>query len=171
MADPDNDCFCHKFMQKKTVEESKTVLSEVMMPVYANHYGSVHGGVILKLADEAAFVAATKHSRKKVVVVSMDHMEFKHPVNVGDVLNLSAAIYHVGRTSMDVEVLIQAEKIKEGKTVAIGSAYMTMVALDEKGRPAQVPGLILKTREEIRKNREIALKRQRRIEHFCQDNQ
>ncbi len=158
-------------MKKKTVAESTTVLSEVMMPMDANHYGSIHGGSILKLADEAAFVAASKHSRKKVVVVSMDHIEFKHPVNVGDVLVLSAAIYHVGRTSMDVEVQIQAEKIKEGKTVRIGSAYMTMVALDEKGKPTKVPGLILKTKEEIRKNREIALKRQRRVAHFCQDNQ
>lgn len=158
-------------MQKKTVADSKTVLSEVMMPVYANHYGSVHGGVILKLADEAAYVSATKYSREKVVVVSMDHMEFKHPVNVGDVLTLSAAIYHVGRTSMDVEVRIQAEKIKDGKTVDIGSAYMTMVALNEKGMPTKVPGLILKTKEEIKKNRDIALKRQRRIEHFCLHNQ
>lgn len=153
--------------REKTVEESRTVLSEVMMPVYANHYGSVHGGVILKLADEASFVAATKHSRKKVVAVSLDHIEFKHPVNVGDVLTLSAAIYHVGNTSMDVEVLIEAEKIKEGKTVSIGSAYMTMVALDEKGRPTKVPGLILKTKEEFKKNREIALKRQRRVAHFA----
>ena len=158
-------------MQKKTVAESRTALSEVMMPVYANHYGSVHGGLIMKLADEAAFVAASKHSRKKVVVVSMDHIEFKHPVNVGDVLTLNAAIYHVGRTSMDVEVIIQAQKLKEGKTVDIGSAYMTMVALDQKGRPTKVPGLILKTKEEIKKNREIALKRQRRVANFCQDNQ
>ena len=98
-------------MRKKTIAESTTVLSEVMMPLYANHYGSVHGGTILKLADEAAFVAATKHARKNVVVVSMDHIEFKHSVNIGDLLTLSASIFHVGRTSMDVEVVIQAEKI------------------------------------------------------------
>src|SRR3990167_114093 len=108
----------------KCISESETVLSEVMMPVYANHYGSVHGGTILKLADEAAFVAATKHARKNVVVVSMDHIEFKHSVNVGDLLTLSASIYHVGKTSMDVEVKIQAEKIKEAKTVDVGSAYL-----------------------------------------------
>lgn len=149
-------------MRKKTVVESATVLSEVMMPVHANHYGSVHGGTILKLVDEAAFVTATKHARENVVVASMDHIEFKHPVNVGDLLILSASIFHVGRTSMDVEVKIQAEKIKEGKKVDIGSAYLTMVALDEKAKPTQVPGLILKTREEIEKNKEIKLRRERR---------
>lgn len=153
-------------MRKKTVAESATTLSEVMMPLDANHYGSIHGGAILKLADEAAFVAATKHARKNVVVASMDHMEFKHPVGIGDLLVLSSSIYHVGRTSMDVEVKISAEKIKQGRVVDIGSAYLTMVALDEKGRPSRVPGLILKTKEEIKKNKELKLRRERRLAHF-----
>lgn len=156
-------------MRKKTVADSVTVLSEVMMPMDANHYGSVHGGTILKLADEAAFVAATKHARKKVVLVSMDHMEFKHPVNVGDLLTLSASIYHVGRTSMDVEVKIRAERLKEDKSLDVGSAYLTMVAVDGKGRPTEVPGLILKTKEEIRKNKEILLRRERRIVHLMKN--
>lgn len=154
-------------MQAKTVAESTSVLSEVMMPMHANHYGSVHGGTILKLVDEAAFVAATKHARMNVVVASLDHIEFKHPVNVGDLLTLKAAVFNVGRTSMDIEVEIGAEKIKEGKSFAVGSAYLTMVALDEKGRPAKVPGLILKTPQEKRKNIEIRQRRQRRIKHLC----
>ena len=150
-------------MIKKAIAESTTVLSQVMMPVHANHYGNVHGGTILNLTDEAAFVAATKHARKNVVAVSMDHIEFKHPVNIGDLLTLTASIFHVGKTSMDVEVKIQAEKIKEDKKVNIGVAYLTMVALDEKGKPTKVPGLILKTKEEIKKSEEIRLKRERRI--------
>lgn len=136
------------------------------MPLHANHYGSVHGGTILKLVDEAAFVAATKHARKNVVAASLDHIEFKYPVNIGDLLTLTASIYHVGRTSMDVEVQIQAEKIKQGKVVNIGSAYLTMVALNEKGRPTKVPGLILRTKEEVEKNRDIKQKRQTRLNHF-----
>lgn len=150
-------------MKKKTMAESRTVLSEVMMPAYANHYGSVHGGAILKLADEAAFVAATKHARKNVVVASMDHIDFRHPVRIGDLLTLTASIFHVGRTSMDVEVEIISEKIKEGGKLNIGSAYLTMVALDAKGRPSKVPGLILKTKEEIEKNRELRLRREKRV--------
>jgi len=156
-------------MLKKTVADSTAILSEVMMPLHANHYGSVHGGTILKLIDEAAFVAATKHARKNVVVASMDYIEFKHPVGVGDVLTLRASVYHVGRTSMDVEVEIETEKIKQGKILKVGSAYLTMVALDEKGKPAEVPRLILKTKEEIQKNKRIKLKRQERIAHLSRN--
>jgi len=150
-------------MLRKKISESMTTLSEVMMPMSANHYGNVHGGAILKLVDEAAFVAATKHARKNVVIASMDHIEFKHPVNIGDMLNLTASVLGVGRTSMDVEVKIEAEKIKEGKKLNIGLAYLTMVALDKKGKPSPVPGLILETEEQKKKNKEIQLRRQRRL--------
>src|SRR3989338_7220861 len=153
-------------MKTKTIADSAATLSGVMMPIDANHYGSVHGGTILKLVDEAAFVVATKHARKNVVVASMDHIEFKHPVNVGDLLTLKASMYHVGRTSMDVEVGIETEKIKQGKILKVGSSYLTMVALDELGKPARVPRLILKTKEEIAKSKDIRQKRQRRIAHF-----
>ena len=153
-------------MRKKTVAESTIVLSEVMMPLHANHYGSVHGGTILKLADDAAFVAATKHARKNVVVASMDNIEFRHPVSVGDLLTLRASIFYTGRSSMEVEVTIEAEKIKEGRKIYIGSAYLTMVALGVNGKPAKVPGVILTTDEEKEKNRLIRLKRERRIAHL-----
>ena len=156
-------------MLKKTVADSTAILSEVMMPLHANHYGSVHGGTILKLVDEAAFVAATKHARKNVVVASMDNIEFRHPVGVGDVLTLRASVYHVGRTSMDVEVEIETEKIKQGKILKVGSAYLTMVAMDKKGKPAEVPRLILKTKEEVEKNKQIKLKRQERLARFSRN--
>jgi len=132
----------------KYVRESETVLSEVMMPIHANHYGSVHGGTILRLADEAAFVTATKHARKNVVMASMDHIVFKHPVYIGDLLTMRSRILFVGRSSMDVEVGIETERLKEGKILKVGSAYLTMVALDDKGRPTEVPRLILKTGDE-----------------------
>ncbi len=147
----------------KYISESETVLSEVMMPVYANHYGSVHGGTILKLVDEAAFVAATKHARKNVVLASMDHIVFKHPVNIGDMLNIRARLCHVGYSSMDIEVEIEAEKLKEGRVVRIGSAHLTMVALDERGRPAGVPKIILKTAKERIKSKQAFARRKARL--------
>lgn len=153
-------------MKTKTVFQSQSILSEVMMPAYANHYGSVHAGTILKLVDEVAFVAATKHCRKNVVTASLDSIEFRHPVNVGDVLTLKASVFNVGKTSMDVEVDIKAEKIKEGKALKVGSAYLTMVAIGKGGRPVRVPGLALMTKDEADKNKQIKEKRQRRIEHF-----
>lgn len=147
----------------RAISESETVLSEVMMPLHANHYGSVHGGTILKLVDEAAFVAATKHARKNVVMASMDHMVFKHPVSIGDMLNIKARLCYVGKSSMEVEVEIEAEKLKEGKVLKIGSASLTMVALDDKGRPTGVPRIILKTEKERLKSRQALARRKARL--------
>lgn len=146
----------------KKASESETILTEVMMPVHANHYGNVHGGTILKLVDEAALVAATRHSRKNVVLASMDHISFKHPVNIGDMLNIRARLCYVGRSSMEIEVDIKAEDLKEGRTFHVGSAYLTMVALDKNGRSANIPKLIFETEDEKRKSRELFARRERR---------
>lgn len=147
----------------RPISDSETVLSEVMMPLHANHYGSVHGGTILKLVDEAAFVVATKHARLNVVMASMDHMVFKHPISIGDMVNIRARLCYVGKSSMEVEVEIEAEKLKEGKVLKIGSASLTMVALDDKGRPAGVPGIILKTEKERLKSRQALARRKARL--------
>lgn len=144
----------------KSIAESEIVLSEVMMPMYANHYGSVHGGIILRLVDEAAFVAATKHARKNVVLASIQ-MVFKQPVNIGDMLNIKARLCYVGHSSMDIEVEIDADKLKEGKTIHVGRAYLTMVALDESHKPTEVPRLILRTKREKLKAK-IALARRKK---------
>ncbi len=146
----------------KSISESETTLSEVMMPMHANHYGSVHGGTILKLVDEAAFVAATKHARKNIVMASIDHVVFKHPVNIGDMLNIKAYLCYVGRSSMDIQVEIETEKLKEGRSVKIGSAYLTMVALDERGRPTAVPKIIFKTAEERSRSARALARRKNR---------
>lgn len=147
----------------KSISESETTLSEVMMPIHANHYGSVHGGTILKLVDEAAFVAATKHARKNIVMASIDHVVFKHPVNIGDMLNIKARLCYVGRSSMDIQVEIEAEKLKEGRLVKIGSAHLTMVALDERGRPTTVPKIIFKTAEEKSRSAQALARRKKRL--------
>ncbi|OGW78137.1 MAG: hypothetical protein A3C51_06080 [Omnitrophica bacterium RIFCSPHIGHO2_02_FULL_46_20] len=147
----------------KSISESETTLSEVMMPIHANHYGSVHGGTILKLVDEAAFVAATKHARKNIVMASIDHLVFKHPVNIGDMLNIRARLCYVGRSSMDIEVEVEAEKLKEGKALKIGSAHLTMVALDERGRPTTVPKIIFKTAEERLRSAKALARRKKRL--------
>lgn len=147
----------------RSISQSETVLSEVMMPMYANHYGSVHGGVILRLVDEAAFVAATKHARMNVVVASMDQIIFKHPVSIGDLLSIKASLCYVGRSSMEVKVNIRAEKLKEGAVRDVGSAYLAMVALDQKGAPAKVPPLILRTACEKRQSKEAFERRKKRL--------
>lgn len=147
--------------EAKPVRESQTTLSEVMIPVHANHYGNVNGGTIMKMVDEAAFVVATRHARCNVVTASIDKMVFRTPVLIGDILIINAALAFVGRASMDVEVKIETEKLKDGVKVEVGSAYVTMVALGPDGRPARVPGLILETEEDRRRNSTAAQRRQR----------
>jgi len=152
-----------RIKKAKAVSESETLLSGLMMPVHANHYGSIHGGTILKLADEAAFVAASKHARKNVVMASMDQMIFENPVNVGDMLKVTARLCYVGKSSMDVEIEIKSEKLKEAKTVDVGSAYFTMVALDDEGRPAEVPRLRLDTKLQKAKSKQAIVRRKQRL--------
>src|SRR3972149_6880375 len=126
--------------EAKPVRESQTTLSEVMIPVHANHYGNVNGGTIMKMVDEAAFVVATRHARCNVVTASIDKMVFRTPVLIGDILIINAALAFVGRASMDVEVNIETERLKDGVRLEVGSAYVTMVALDPDGKPTRVPG-------------------------------
>lgn len=150
-------------MEAINSSESVTILSQVMMPVHANHYGNVHGGTILKLVDEAAFVTATKHAKKNVVIASMDHIVFEHPVSIGDILTIKARLCYVGRSSMEIEVEIVTEKLKEGKVLQVGAAHLTMVALDENGRPTRVPGIILRTKQERTKSRQALARRKKRL--------
>lgn len=149
--------------KSKSISQSITTLSQVMMPMHANHYGNVHGGTILRIVDEAAYVTATKHARKNVVTASMDHIVFKHPVNIGDILNVKARLCYVGRSSMEVEVTIETEKLRIGKTLQIGSAQLTMIALDDYGRPAEVPKITLKTKRDKLKSRQALAKRKVRL--------
>ena len=150
-------------MNGKNVSESETVLSSVMMPSDANHYGSVHGGTILKLVDEAAFVAATKHARKNVLLASMDQIVFNHPVNIGDLLTIKARLCYVGKTSMEVEVEILTERLKKGTVLNVGSAFLTMVAVNEERKSVSVPRLILKTSGEKLKSKQALNRRKRRL--------
>ena len=148
---------------KKRPAQSVAVLSQVMTPQHASHYGNVHGGVIVKLVDEVAYVAASRHARCNVVTASIDSLDFKNPVHIGDVLTLRAQLTLVGKTSMEIEVYVETERVKTGETVPVATAYLTMVALDEKGNPTSVPQLILETEKEKTKYREARERRERRL--------
>jgi uncharacterized protein (TIGR00369 family) len=135
-------------MEGKRVEESSVVMSQLMNPQDTNIAGNVHGGVIMKLIDTAAGVAAIRHARSNAVTASIDRLDFHHPVFIGDVLTLRATLNHVGRTSMEVGVRVEAENPLTGKRRHTASAYLTYVALDGSGRPMPLPLLILETEEE-----------------------
>ena len=131
--------------QGKRISESQVTISQVMLPTDANVYGNVHGGVIMKLVDDAGAIVATRHSRSIVVTVAVDSMTFLSPIYVGNLVTLTAALSYVGRTSMEVEVLVEAEDPLTGEKTHTNTAYVVYVALDENGRPTEVPPLISET--------------------------
>lgn len=138
-------------MPEKAVpmSQSATTMSKLMTPNEANVYGNVHGGSILKYIDEAAAVAAWRHARvPKVVTVSLERMDFKEPVYIGDILHIKATVRHVGRTSMLVGVRVEAENPASGEVRHTASCYMTFVALDRNNKPIAVPQVTAETDEE-----------------------
>ncbi len=150
-------------MDGKRVRDSSVIMAQMMNPQDANPAGNVHGGVLVRIIDEAAAVVAARHSRSNVVTASIDRMDFHTPVLVGDVLFFKAALNHVGRTSMEIGVRVEAENLIAGTVRHAASAYLTYVALDAAGRPKEVPPLVLETDEDRRRNTEAKLRRDIRL--------
>ena len=119
-----------------------------MFPHDANPAGNVFGGEILKHIDIVAGIVAHRHSRKNAVTASIDRVDFLKPVYVGNALILNARLNAVRKSSMEIEVRVEAEDLIRGTKTLTGTALVTSVALDENGRPTPVPKLILKTKEE-----------------------
>jgi len=129
----------------------------------ANNSGNVHGGVIMYLCDEVAGIAAVRHCGGRVVTVAMDRMTFKQPVYVGHLVTVKATVNAAWRSSMEVGVRVEAEDIRSGLVTHTSTAYLTMVALDDEGRPAGVPGIEPQTPDEQRRAREAQLRRDNRL--------
>lgn len=151
-------------MRGKTVRETSVVLVQKMTPQDANLAGNVHGGVIMRLIDDAAYVVATRHCRCNTVTASIDRMDFHNPIYIGDLVSLKASLNLVGKTSMEIGVRVDSENLKTGEMSHGVSAYLTYVALDENGRPTSVPPLILETEEDKRRNTEAQVRRRIRLQ-------
>ena len=150
-------------MKGKTVKESSIIMSQMMTQQDANLVGNVHGGVIMKLVDTAAGAVAIRHTRTNVVTAAVDRLNFHYPVYIGDLITLEASVNMVGRTSMEVGVRVKSENLRTGKVQNTATAYLTLVALDENGKPAAIPPLILETDEDVRRNREAQKRREIRL--------
>ena len=151
-------------LQPKPVSASRVTLSQLMHPEHANLLGNVHGGWIMKLVDEAAALACMRHAQKKVVTVAIDSMTFRRPIRLGDLIILNAEVSYAGRTSMEAEVHVVAENPITGKRTHTNTAYLVYVALDDRGRPTQVPPLQAETEEEKQRMEQAAERQKRRLE-------
>ncbi|SDR65144.1 acyl-CoA thioesterase [Christiangramia echinicola] len=140
-------------MQKdfKRVKDSQVVISELMLPSHSNFNGKIHGGYILSLLDQIAFACASKHSRAYCVTASVDTVDFLRPIEIGELVTMKASVNYVGRSSMVIGIRVEAENIQTGDIKHCNSSYFTMVAKNDKGESVAVPGLILKTDNQIRR--------------------
>jgi acyl-CoA hydrolase len=143
--------------------ESETVMSELMMPEHANIMGNVFGGVVLSLVDRVAAVCAIRHARKQCVTVSVDKVDFKEPIHVGELLTAYARVNFAGKTSMEVGVKIIAENVLSGAKRHTNSCYVTYVALDGNGAPSSVPPIAPETPDEKRRYDRAAQRRASRV--------
>lgn len=146
----------------KPVRESQVVMARQMMPDDANPWGDVHGGVIMKLVDEAAGSAAIRHARRRVVTAAIDYMSFLYPIHVGDLVTVAASVNDVGRTSMEVGVRVEAENMLTGERHHTSSAYIVSVALDDEGIPVDIPPVIAETPEQKRRMAAAKIRRTQR---------
>ncbi len=153
-------------MNTKSVKDSNITVVQQMMNEDANLAGNVHGGIIMKLIDNTASLAGTRHTGKNVVTASIDRLDFHSPVFIGDLLRVSASINYVGKTSMEIGVKIEAEDVITGEIRHTGSAYLTFVCLDRNHRPVEIPPIRFETEREKRWNFAAIERRKARIEQL-----
>lgn len=143
--------------------ESESVLTELMMPHHANVMGNVFGGHLLALVDRVAAVAAIRHSRRPCVTVSVDKVDFREPIRVGELVTAFARVNFAGRTSMEIGVKVIAENVMTGEKRHTNSCYLTYVALDDRGEPTPVPPVVPETADEKRRHDRAAQRRAARV--------
>jgi acyl-CoA hydrolase len=140
-----------------------------MMPQHGNNLGHVFGGVILSMMDKVAAVAAYRHARLPSVTVSVDRVDFREPILVGDLVVMKASVNFAGNTSMEVGVRIEAEDLLTGNRRHTNSCYLTFVAVDRGGRPVTVPTVVAETEEQKRRFTAAQARRSRRLEERDQE--
>jgi uncharacterized protein (TIGR00369 family) len=140
----------------QSARASEISLNQLMLPEHANALGNVHGGVIMKMVDEAGAIAAMRHARRPCVTIAIDSMHFKQPVHVGQLMVCQARVTYVGRSSIEVQVLVHAENLLTREITHTNSAYLVYVSIDADGKSAPAPPLLLETNEDHRLSAEGA---------------
>ncbi len=143
--------------------ERVALLTRWMEPADANLAGFVHGGTVMKLCDDAAGLAAVRYSRQRVVTAAIDRMTFLVPIHIGELVTFASTVNATWRTSMEVGVRVEAENPLTGDRRHTGSAFLTLVAVDEDGRPVAIPPLELLDEESERRERDAQIRRAGRL--------
>ena len=152
-------------MAGRAVSESRTEMVEFALPQDANVLGNILGGRVMHLVDMVAAITAHRHSRSSVVTVSVDYMDFRNPIRVGELIILKASVNRTFHSSMEIGVKVFSENVLTGKRKHTTSAYVTFVALDEAQQPKPVPPLVCETAEDCRRFRDALARRKVRLAH------
>jgi acyl-CoA hydrolase len=148
----------------KPTSASRTTLSHIMTAGDTNLLGTVHGGVIMKLVDDAAGAVAGRHSGGPAVTAFMDEMAFLSPVHVGDLVHVHAQCNWTGRSSMEIGVRVLAERWNESTPATqVGSAYLVFAAVDADGKPRRVPPVVVESERDQRRYQEAQIRRTHRL--------
>ncbi len=153
-------------MEPRPIDASRCTLSRIMTALDANLHGNIHGGVIMKMVDDAGGVVAARHSGGRAVTAAMDEMAFLVPVHVGDLVHAHAQVNWAGRTSMEIGVRVEAERWDEiGVPLHTATAYLVYVGLDGEGRPREIPPVLVDEADEVgrRRFREAEIRRTHRL--------
>jgi acyl-CoA hydrolase len=147
----------------RKILDSKTTMTEMVMPQHTNALGSVFGGVIMSWIDICGAITAQRHARLPVVTASIDYLQFVQPVYIGWTVNLKASVNYVGKTSMEVGVRVDAENPRTGETFHTASAYLSFVALDANKVPTAIAPLEIVTKDEKRRHADAMKRREARL--------
>jgi uncharacterized protein (TIGR00369 family) len=152
-------------MTPRPASASRVSLSIIIMPDQTNPYGTLHGGVLLRLADECGAIAALRHvGHGQITTAAMDSMTFLGPVHVGERVEVCAEVTHVGRTSIESRIEIFAEPIAKADRRMVGVGYALYVALDEQGEhPQQAPPLLSETEADRHRDQAAAARQAIRL--------
>jgi acyl-CoA hydrolase len=150
--------------EARSVHETQHDTAQLMMPQHANVLGHVFGGVVLSMMDTTAAVSAIRHARLACVTVSVDRVDFREPIHVGDLVIMKSSVNYVGRTSMEVGVRVETENLVTGVRRHTNSCYLTFVAVDRNGRPVPVPPLKPESPDEVRRYQAAKQRRERRLQ-------
>lgn len=144
-------------------DKTPAQMTEIVLPSHTNAHGTVFGGVVMSWIDIAGAIAAQRYSRAPVVTVSIDYMHFIVPIKEGYTVGITARVTWAGKTSMEVEALVNAENSITGEIRPATRAYLTYVALDEFQKPKQVPKFVPENEEEKKTFAEAEERRRRRL--------
>ncbi|UOE94447.1 acyl-CoA thioesterase [Alkalihalobacillus sp. LMS39] len=142
---------------------SRTIQTKLVLPPDTNHLGTIFGGTILSYIDEIAAITAMKHSKEVVVTASIDTVNFVSSAKVGDILHLEGVVISTGRTSMEVYVKVETENLTSRTKTTTTTAILTMVAVDQHGKPTPVKGVIPESEEEKKLSFHAQARKERRL--------